>query len=470
MAAKLFNTQLELRAIRSVCSPKAEVSGMMFASIDETFFYNDQCLEALDLIKKDFKKVGSIPRFKDLVEDPRLSEETRDLLVEAEVPVKDAKGAHQMVAAMSRLRKMRMLYIAAQETMEAMQKSKVDPDALLTEMANAITGIRSARMAEADYVHFGGDGSALELVEKQLYEEENDAVIPTGFAAWDEINGGFFRGSLIVLGGASGAGKSILANQIAGNQAIRGYAIDLVPLEMTAVEMISRTTSSVSKMDSIDIILKRLSTNDRDLVMKRMRRFNRKVTQAGGRYGIFKPKSDMTIEEILSALHAQDNDVIIVDYISLLAGVGGDDAWQKLGEVARVCKIYAENHNKVVILLAQVSEEGKIRYSQAIKEHASVAWTFVATEESRERGWLHVDVLKSRNQVRKPFTLKIAYNTTSVSDLSPDELRQLDEEMAARKSTRKGSRKSSKPEGEGDSVKGQQESTEDDMLPDLAIG
>lgn len=468
MATKLFNTRLELAAIRSLCSPKHEVSGAILAGLDESFFYDDSCVEALRLIHADFKKTGSVPRFNRLVEDPRLSETARELLVEADSPAKDVPSAQGLIQSLSRLRKLRLIYITAQEVMEKMHGSRVDPDELVQEVADALTNIRSARMGEADYVHFGGDGSALELVRQQLFDEDNDAVIPTGLATWDERNGGFFRGSLVVLGGASGSGKSILANQLAVNQAQIGYGVDLAPLEMSASEMVSRTTASVTSADSIDIILKRLSTADRELVMKRMKRFHRRITKAGGRYGIFKPRTDMTMEAILSALHSQDNDVIYIDYISLLAGVGGDDAWQKLGEVARMGKIYAENHNKVVVLLAQVSEDGKIRYSQTIKEHASVAWVFVATEETRERGWLHIDTIKSRNQVRFSFTLKINYAQTSVTDLSPDELAKLDEEMQARKSTRKSSRRGRHSSQEDqENPRNQEEASADDLLPDL---
>ena len=468
MATKLFNTRLELAAIRSLCSPKAEVSGCILAGVDDSFFYNEACTEALALIHSDFKKQGSVPRFNRLIEDPRLSESTRELLVEADTPAKDLPAAKGIINSLSRLRKLRLIYITAQEVMEKMHGAKVDPDELVQEVADSLTNIRSARMGEADYVHFGGDGSALELVRAQLYDEDTDNVIPSGFATWDERNGGFFRGSLVVLGGASGAGKSILANQLCVNQAQIGYAVDLTPLEMSATEMVSRTTASVTSADSIDIILKRLSTADKDLVFKRMKRFHRRITRSGGRYGIFKPKTDMSMEAILSALHSQDNDVIYIDYISLLAGVGGDDAWQKLGEVARAGKVYAENHNKVVVLLAQVSEEGKIRYSQAIKEHASVAWTFTATEESRERGWLHINTLKSRNQIMFPFTLKINYHQTSVSDLSPDELAKLDEEMKARQSTRKSSRRGkSNNQEEQEGHKSQEEANADDMLPEI---
>lgn len=465
--AKLFNTRMELLAIRSMCSPRREVSGHLIASLNESFFHTEACTEALELIHKDFRDHSTVPPFKQLVEDIRLSDATRELLVEADNPVKDLTAAKSVVNSLSRLRKVRMVYLMAREVMEKIEKAKVDENDLLDGISRQMTQIHASHMSEADVITFGENGNALEEVYEILYGEDNDAVIPTGFDTWDNRNGGFFRGSLVVLGGASGAGKSILANQLSKNQAGLGFGVDIVPLEMSGHEMVSRTISSESGFDSIDINLKRLSTNDRNLAFKRMKRFNRRVAQAGGRLTVFKPRQDMSMEELIAALNSMNSDVMYLDYISLLKGVGGDDAWQKLGEVARIAKLHAEHTNKVMVLLAQVSEEGKIRYSQAIKEHASVMWTFVATEESREKGFLHIDTGKSRNQIRFPFTLKIKYATTSVHDLSPDELQLLDNERAARKSARKSNRRAAPGEGNAETSKPTTESSEEDMLPEL---
>lgn len=462
--AKLFNTSQELVAIRSMCSPRREVSGFMIASLNESFFHTEACTEALQIIHKDFRETNSIPPFKQLVEDVRLSDSTRELLIESDVAVKDLSTAKSLVNSLARLRKVRLVYLLARDAIEAIEKTKVDENKLLADVASQLTQIHASHMTETDVVTFGKDGNALEVAHELLFGEENDSVIPTGFAAWDNHNGGFFRGSLVVLGGASGAGKSILANELAGNQAAMGFSVDMVPLEMSAGEMVSRTMASKSGFSSIDINLKKLSTHDRELVYKRTRRFNRKIANAGGKLEIVKPRKDVTMEELLAMLNASNSATKYIDYISLLAGVGGDDAWQKLGEVARTGKIHAENTNSVVVLLAQVSEEGKIRYSQAIREHASVMWTFVATEESREKGYLHIDTGKSRNQKRFPFTLKINYNTTSVTDLSPEELQVLDNERAARQTARRNRRA---PNEEQVGNKPTTEGSDEDMLPGI---
>ena len=168
------------------------------------------------------------------------------------------------------------------------------------------------------------------------------------------------------------------------------------------------------------------------MVWKRFIRHDKRIAAAGGRYTIFKPKEDLTIEELMASLHTYKSDVIYVDYITLLKGADGDDQWRKLGQIARFSKIYAENYNKVVVLLAQVTDEGKLRYSQTIKEHTSLSLTFVATKETKEKGYLNIEVPKSRNQVDRPFTLRIDYAKMQVRDLEPEELQKLEGDRRAK--------------------------------------
>ena len=462
--AKLFNTRSETIALRSLCSRDPVISGYLIAHLDDTYFYQDESVEVFNRIKTLFNKTGSVPAFKLLIEDLRLPEATREFLAEADVPVKDIKQAEHLVKSLGEFRKTRLFYLLARDILDNLEKPKVDVEELTESIGKKIARIHAARTGEADIIHFGKDSNAWDIVKEQLYNDEDNSVIPTGFRTWDDVNGGMIRGSLVLLGGASGAGKSILGNQLAVNQAQIGYRTNIVPLEMSTPEMLSRTMSSVTGMDSIDIVLHRLATGERDLVWKRMRRFNRRIEASGGQYTVFKPRSDMSMEEIMSAVHSLNCDVTYIDYISLLKGVGGDDSWQKLGEVARFGKIYAEMHNRVVVLLAQVSEEGKVRYSQAIKEHASLGWTFVATKESRAGGYLNINTIKSRNQVAKDFTLKIEYAQTRVSDLDPSELQKIEAERAqkAPSSSKKG--KASTPTESNDYKTG---NGDDSMLPEL---
>lgn len=205
--AKLFNTRAELIALRSACSPDLTVSGFMLAHLDESYFYNDESIEVFQALTSSFNKKGSVPRFKTLMEDIRLSEGARELLAEADTPVKDVVQADHLVKSLGNLRKTRMFYLLARDILSTLEKPKVDIEALTDEIAKKMSKVHAARLGEADIVHFGKDSNAFEVIHEQLYNDDDKSVIPTGFDTWDRVNGGMLRGSLVVLGGSSGSGK-----------------------------------------------------------------------------------------------------------------------------------------------------------------------------------------------------------------------------------------------------------------------
>ena len=412
-----------------MCARDPKISGHMIAQIREDFFYNDEAKEAFNAVTEYYKKNGKTPTFRLLIESLDLSEDAQEFFKSGDIPLpKTIDQAEQSVKNLDDYRKTREMYTLATGILKRLEKPKVDIQALTSKVADRLTRISSRRTTEDNITHMGKDSNVMALIEDILYTEDQDQCIPTGFKTFDSINGGFFRGSLVVLASNSGAGKSILANQIALNQATIGYKSALVPLEMTESEMISRTMSSVTGMSSIDIFLKRLASGERDAIYKKMRTLDRKIAAANGRYTIFKPQEDVTIEALLSSMHQLNADVIYVDYITLLKDADGDEQWKKLGQIARFCKIYAENHNKVIVLIAQLSDEGRIRYSQTIKEHASLAWVWTATKATKERGYIQIEPLKSRNQDPRPFTLRMDYGKMKVADLEPEDLKRIEDE------------------------------------------
>lgn len=355
---------------------------------------------------------GSTPTYKLLIEDPQLSVNARKFLRESEATIQTTEDANKAATILNKYRQLRGLYDLAANIDQKLNKegdARIDVDRLLEETATAINVARSKKSTVDAFLHFGRNNNSSALVKDILYADNSEAIIPTGVEVFDSVSGGFARGALVTIGANSGGGKSLTANAIAINMATMGYKVLLVPLEMSKKEMTSRTLSNITKFNVSDIILQRLATNERDLVFKRYKRWAKKVKDAGGRYTIFKPQEDMTIEEIVAATSAYECDVMIIDYISLLKGMDGDDMWRALGGAARYAKINAEIENRVNILLCQVSDDGKIRYARAISEHSSNSWVWTSTKESKETGITVVEQPKSRNSMAFPFTIKMNY-------------------------------------------------------------
>lgn len=604
--AKLFSSPSEVLALKAICSKDRAISGYVLASVDETYFHNEPAVEAYEAIIKHMGKSGMPPAFTFLQEDLGLSSEARDFLkLTDKKQVRKQEQAEQLVSMLGEYRKTRLLFKLGKGILRRLQQDQIDVDDLVESVTRRIVGITSFKSTDNSLFHIGKDSNVRELIEEIIYSDDTSHIIPTGFKAYDSVNGGFRRGALVLLGGATSSGKcqhfdteislsatktiklgaiwdsetsgeipdeddpcgslkvlsqpltvlthegprtveavyrtrgkfkritlsdgtvlraldnhrfmgeenwiyvsqmqvghvlttregtatvrsilqetetnyaydiqvpgpesyyangvlshnSLLMNQLALNQASLGYKINMVPLEMDTSELLSRSISNVSGIDASKIQNKRLASNEKELAFKRWRRAERRIAKANGRITVFKPQSDMTIEEIANALHSIKSDVNYIDYVGLLKGADGEDQWRRLGQIARFAKIHAELTGKCMVLLAQVDQEGQVRYSRAMVEHASTSWIFVATRETREAGYLQINMNKGRNEQLISFTIKMDYSTQSAKDLSPEEM---DAVAASATQDTSAARGSKARKGRGSAKK-----QDDDYLPDL---
>ncbi len=456
---KLVSTVTEALAIKGMCSKTHAVRGLLMSRLNESYFRTKQAKESYEYIMGYVRTKGEPPAYKMLCESLKLSAETRDFLQAVEGNPKTLEAAQQIVETLNGYRKCYLFYEMSKEVLEELEKKKVDIDVLTDRSISLLSEIQTGRDVADSTFHFGKDHNADDLVHKILYDEDDDQIIPTGYKAWDDKNGGLPRGSLVMLCGSTGAGKSQNVVQLGINQARFGYKVTVVPLEMSEEAITTRYMANLSGIDSLKIMRKLLATDEKTFIEEKVKKFKNRTAKKNGRFTIFKPKSDITIEELIASLHSYNSDVIYIDYISLLKGAAGEDQWRKLGEIARYAAVYADVHKKVVVLLAQVSEEGKIRYSQAVKEHAAVMWSFVATKESKEQGYLKYEVQKSRNQAGNSFSMKIDYSVSRITDFENEEAPEDEDSKEQRSAKDKGSKTKNK------NKKGSK--SEDDTMPDL---
>lgn len=189
--------------------------------------------------------------------------------------------------------------------------------------------------------------------------------------------------------------NSAMALQMLINMAERGYDTVLVPLEMTREETVARLLANLANVEVTKFLSGNLPENERLKTKQAIKDWVAKLRELKTRWSIYEPEADVTIEDVLFTLKPYGYKVILVDYISLLKGVDGEDSWRQLGIVARFAKIFAKVHKIVVILLAQATNDGLIRYSRAIQEHCLTGGALIETE----RGLVSIDSLDIGDKV-----------------------------------------------------------------------
>lgn len=212
--------------------------------------------------------------------------------------------------------------------------------------------------------------------------------IPTGMKGWDIENLGMSTGHVVTIGATSGSGKSAMASQLALNMAMAGANVMFISLEMSRVEVTHRFLASVT------------GTNISDFANpeKYDQFFKESISQdyankfllsdgilGGGDIIVMTPRESYTMQQLLQKIkqskrffikpkNPEAKKVIIIDYLSLLAGFSGDDGWKKLIEASRVAKLFAEANDILMILLVQTDENFKVRYSTGINDNADLSW------------------------------------------------------------------------------------------------
>lgn len=386
MAKKIVSVKAELNVLRGLCNKDKRICGTLLSLVDDSYFYHKTSKAVYKYIKQSIEKTGEAPSYEVLLEDPELSDDCKEYIEQSVDSVKTVEDAHKAINILNTYRQIRGLYCLAQDISLSLEsEDDFNLDRLLDKTASDISSIRSTKSTKDSFLTFGKGNNSKDFVHDLLYSDHTDALIPTGYNVFDSVSGGLPRQGLVTIGANSGMGKSLLAGDLAVKMASKGYRVIIVPLEMSKAEMTSRIIANVTDTELSKIIQNKLTEQEKSLVYKRYMRWVRGCAKLGGKLTIFKPEGDLDIGEIYASVATYNPDVCIVDYISLLKGLDGDDQWLRLGAIARQAKTNAETEHRVNILLCQVNDDGKIRYARSISEHCVVGSTLIETDKGKIR-------------------------------------------------------------------------------------
>jgi replicative DNA helicase len=209
--------------------------------------------------------------------------------------------------------------------------------------------------------------------ESRRQAPEESPEIKTGYSMIDAVAGGVSPGELIMIGGETNSGKSMLLNNMAKqiwmqdntldmvSDFRRGYNVLYFSLEMPYQDCFIRFLASLANVPQRSL-QKSTLTREEDERVKQAYKFIKQYQENGYYFDIVDVPRNLTIEEVELRYHdamlRYRPDVVVVDYMGLMhsKALAKEQDWLKLGGISSSLHEFARAYDCVVITAAQLTD------------------------------------------------------------------------------------------------------------------
>jgi replicative DNA helicase len=325
---------------------------------------------------------------------------------------------------------MRQLIAKAQTIAEIAYRDNLDPDTALEKAEQLILSIAEKRVTRDFRSLEDVLAEYMEQIEALQEGEGTRYGIPTGYMDLDKLLGGFQRTDLIILAARTSVGKTSFALNLAVNAALKyNSTVAVFSLEMSAEQLASRLLSMESGVDSPRIRSAHLNEQESRKLDAAMNHLAKAPIWVDDTPSI----PIMELRSKSRRLAAEHNlDMIIVDYLQLVASDGGESRVQELGQISRALKALARELRVPIIALSQLSRAveqrtphipqlSDLRESGALEQDADVVLFIYRDEkynpDTDKKGVADIIVAKHRNGPTGQVQLLFLERTTKFLDL-----------------------------------------------------
>ena len=418
----LFSQETELRCIRTLTHRKIpdKIRSTLLGQLNADFFHYPPAIAAFERIDTLARKRFELVDYEDLVEDPVLNEDFRDILRDTDVnAVKSKKSVSRMVDRLDEYRKIRIVYNTANDALDKIESDELDINSLLDAIGVNLTKARRILGEEDQFVNIGQNNNADDLVHEVLHAIA-DQMIKTGFTKYDATNGGLpDEGVMIIAATTSGGKTAVLMNLMVNLYLLSNKRVCRISLEMGDKQEMQRVLSRLSGVPFWKIKQNKLSPKEKQTIQKAYEKFKKHGKKNDCVFATVSPTRSLRIDDAFRMIKPFGYDIIGIDYVSLLDGVDDDNQWKVLSGIVRDCKIFSRETKCLVIVLCQLDDESdKLRYSKGMKEHADVMWSWnYSKKEQRELKIIPVNVDKARDGELFGFDLAESFDKMTVDNL-----------------------------------------------------
>ena len=268
------------------------------------------------------------------------------------------------------------------------------------------TGAEALEHAQAAILRIGASSVSAATPLGDLLKREGDELEreyqekrPTfdlGLADVDRLLHGYHRGELLVIAAESGVGKTALALTLGAKAAAAGRRVLVFSEEMTSRALVRRMLATETHIHNWRLQAGLIGQGDFQKVAQAIDRMS------GYTMWIYQGLGSTTakIRSVARALQVRSGlDLVVVDYLQIIsAGERHENRTQEVTAVARELKAIAKDLNVPLLTASQVTADGDVRESRAIKHFADVLLRMTTEDiDDRDARTVTIEVLKQRN-------------------------------------------------------------------------
>lgn len=185
-------------------------------------------------------------------------------------------------------------------------------------------------------------------------EREDYFGIDTGYSKLDYAIRGFTNGTLTIVGGTPGVGKTTWLLNIVNHVCQKGKKVLYVSLEMSYIMLQMKLTSILTGISTS--VMMSMRKNIDSATWQRINQAAEKLSN----YNLYRlGKSETTVLDIESAIRSQGGfDIVFVDYLQLLSG-NGKSRYESISEISRSLKKLSTKYDIPIIAVTSINRAYK---------------------------------------------------------------------------------------------------------------
>lgn len=263
----------------------------------------------------------------------------------------------------------------------------------------------------------------------------------TGYSYIDYITNGLSPADMLIIGGETGAGKSMFLNNMAIQMWLQGTELDLnvkganiqyFSLEMPYDQCVRRTMARLSGISTYALRDCQITDEQQLKDLAKAANFINKFPYEFEVVDIPRGVTIRTIEDryLEAVANGKKPDIVVIDYLGLMETEEhlGIDDWLKLGYIAGQLHEFSRTYKVIVLTAVQLNRpQGKkqeeiiglhrIGRSSLIMHHATIGVQIETRVDEETFDDMPYHVIKNRNGERGKHFLKKNFRSATVIDL-----------------------------------------------------